>query len=157
MLSLGLWTGSIFFFAIAVAPILFTVLPTRQLAGTVVSQSLARLHWVGFICGAIFLIAGILTTMLEGPWSAFRLRDLLLVLMLGITLYLQFGLERHMNHLKADMGVIDVVPKDDPRRVEFNRLHIWSTRLEGSVLIFGIVLMFLEAREESAERRYYRS
>ncbi len=42
-----------------------------------------------------------------------------------------------MQVLRQQMGVIDDVPHDDARRVEFNRLHVWSTRMEGSVLLLG--------------------
>jgi hypothetical protein len=44
------------------------------------------------------------------------------------------------------MVMIDQVPADDARRVEFNRLHVWSTRLEGSVLLLGLTVIFLTAR-----------
>jgi len=41
------------------------------------------------------------------------------------------------------------VPHDDARRVEFNRLHHWSTRFEGSVLVLGLALLYLTARRLS--------
>jgi hypothetical protein len=35
-------------------------------------------------------------------------------------------------------------------------MHIWSTRMEGSVFFLGLVLFFLEVRAQNAEqRRYY--
>jgi magnesium-transporting ATPase (P-type) len=158
LLSLSLWLGSIFFFAAVVAPTAFSLLPSRTLAGMVVGQSLSRLHWIGIVCGLVFLLSSFLLALIEGGQSPFHSRDLLLVAMMAVTLAAHFGVERRMNALKADMGVIDVVPQQDARRVEFNRLHVWSTRLEGSVFFCGLALLFLVAREESAsERRYYRS
>ncbi len=155
LLSLTLWIGSIFFFAAVVAPTLFSVLPSRQLAGMVVSRSLSSLHWIGIICGLIFLVSSIMLGMLQSGDSLFHPRDFLMVAMLGITLIAHFGIERRMNNLKADMGVIDVVPQQDARRVEFNRLHIWSTRMEGAVLVCGLALLFLVVREQAtSERRY---
>jgi len=47
------------------------------------------------------------------------------------------------------MVFIDNVPHDDARRVEFNRLHIWSTRLESAVLLFGLAVIFLTSRRLS--------
>jgi hypothetical protein len=44
------------------------------------------------------------------------------------------------------MGEFDAVPSDDPARVRFNALHGWSTRLEGGVLIVGLVVIYLTAR-----------
>jgi hypothetical protein len=56
------------------------------------------------------------------------------------------------------MGVIEVIPQQDARRVEFNRLHVWSERLEGSVFFCGLILLYLVVREQdSNDRRYYRS
>lgn len=158
MLALALWIGSIFFFAAVVAPASFAVLPTRTLAGMVVSRSLNGLHWIGIVCGLVFLLCALLLALLEGGTSPFHGRDLLLVAMMAITLAAHFGIERRMNALKAEMGVIDVIPREDARRVEFNRLHVWSERLEGTVFFCGVVLLYLVVREqETSERRYYRS
>jgi hypothetical protein len=60
-----------------------------------------------------------------------------------------------MESLRNAMGVVENVPHEDARRVQFNRLHVWSTRLEESVFVVGLVLMFLEVRALSnSERRY---
>ncbi len=48
------------------------------------------------------------------------------------------------------MGVIDNVSPSDARRVEFNHLHVWSTELEGGVLILGLGVVLLTARRFSA-------
>jgi hypothetical protein len=60
-----------------------------------------------------------------------------------------FGVAARMEDLKRQMVVIDNVPHDDPRRVEFNRLHVWSTRIEGTVLVLGLALLYLTARRIS--------
>jgi Domain of unknown function (DUF4149) len=155
LLSLTLWTGSIFFFAAVEAPILFSVLPTRALAGLVVGRSLSTLHWIGLGCGLIFLLTCVVMAMLQGGASIFHARDLLLFAMMAMTLYLHFGLERRMLKLRDSIGVIDNVSVDDPRRVEFNRMHQWSTKLEGSVFLLGLGLLYLVVREqETSPRRY---
>ena len=33
-----------------------------------------------------------------------------------------------------------------PDRMEFNRLHVWSTRLEGGVFLLGLAALLLTAR-----------
>jgi hypothetical protein len=38
------------------------------------------------------------------------------------------------------------VSPTDARRIEFNRLHDWSTRTEGGVLFLGLVVVALSAR-----------
>lgn len=155
LLSIALWIGSIFFFAAVVAPTLFRVLPTHVLAGLVVSNSLFKLHRIGFICALIYLLASLLLAIVQGANSAFRARDLLLVLMLGITIFLHYGFEPRMVRLRDGMGVIDTVPRDDPRRVQFNRMHVWSSRLEGSVLFLGLGLFYAVVREQEGRPRHY--
>jgi hypothetical protein len=77
------------------------------------------------------------------------LRHLLVVLMILLTLLSQFAIGGKMMALRQDMGVIDNVAQDDARRVEFNRLHHWSTRVEGTVLLLGLVTVWLTARRFS--------
>ena len=62
LLALVIWIGGIIFFAAVVAPTLFKVLPTHQLAGAVVSRSLGILHWMGIVCGIVFLITSMLNS-----------------------------------------------------------------------------------------------
>ena len=56
LLSMVVWVGGIIFFSFVVAPALFNILPTRHLSGLVVTRVLASLHWLGVICGGVFLI-----------------------------------------------------------------------------------------------------
>ena len=53
LLSLGLWLGAFFFFAAAIAPLLFSVLPSRAMAGLVVGRALSSLHWLGLGCALV--------------------------------------------------------------------------------------------------------
>jgi hypothetical protein len=57
-----------------------------------------------------------------------------------------FGIASKMRVLRDDMGFIDAVPQNDAHRVEFNRLHVWSTRVEGAVLVLGLALVFCTAK-----------
>ena len=61
LLSLVVWVGGIAFFAFVLAPTVFHpgILPSRQLAGAVVSRSLGILHWMGLACGMVFLVTSI--------------------------------------------------------------------------------------------------
>ncbi|MGE0405204.1 MAG: DUF4149 domain-containing protein [Candidatus Korobacteraceae bacterium] len=148
LLSLVVWVGGIVFFAAVVAPSVFSVLPTRHLAGLVVNRSLATLHWMGIVCAALFLVTSLLhahgTTGSAQPAAA---RNLLVIAMLALTLVSQFVVAPRMSALRADMGEIDSVAVNDSRRVEFNQLHAWSTRLEGFVLLLGLGVIFLVARD----------
>ena len=152
LLSLVVWIGGIAFFAFVLAPTVFHpgILPSRQLAGQVVSRSLGILHWMGLTCGVVFLVTSMLDSQITtGFASAFAARNLLVFAMIVLTLISMFAISTRMLELRNDMVFIDNVSHDDPRRVEFNRLHEWSTRLEGAVLLLGLGVIFLTARRLS--------
>ncbi len=146
LLSLVVWLGGLIFFSFVVAPTLFSVLPTRHLAGSVVSRSLGALHWIGLVSGVVFLISSMTHARLAiGSAHPLAARHILLYIMLALTLISQFGISPKMASLRASMGEIDSVPPTDPARVQFNALHVWSTRLEGGVFLLGLVVVYLTA------------
>jgi hypothetical protein len=147
LLSLVVWIGSIIFFAAVLAPTVFAVLPTRQLAGQVVSRSLGIMHWMGLVSGIVFLICSIGYSCLKvGTAQIFNARNGLVMIMLVLTLISVFVVASKMEVLRADMGVIDNVSQNDSRRVQFNELHHWSTRLEVGVLAMGIAVLYLTTK-----------
>src|SRR5262252_5010717 len=151
LLSLIVWIGGLIFFAFVVAPAAFSVLPTRHLAGNVVGRTLGALHWMGLFSGLVFLLSSISYSQLtRGTPQLFALRNIIIVLMLLLTLVSQFGIIPRMDTLRASIGEIDSVPPDNPARMEFDRLHGWSTRLEQGVLLMGLVLIYLTARSFTA-------
>src|SRR5690348_7833149 len=148
LLSLVVWVGGIIFFAFAVAPTVFTVLPTHELAGRVVTRSLGLLHWVGVGSGIVFLILSTAEMHSHsGHWNPFAARNLSVLGMIALTLVSQLVVTAKMTALRASMGDIDQVAVSDPRRVAFNQLHVWSTRLESVVLLLGLIVIYLLARQ----------
>jgi uncharacterized membrane protein len=146
LLSLVVWIGGLLFFAFAVAPAAFSVLPTRHLAGTLVGRTLGTLHWMGIFSGLVFLASSLLYSQLtRGTPHAFAARNVLIILMLALTLVSQFGIIPRMDTLRASIGEIDSVPPDNPARLQFDALHVWSTRVEGGVLLLGLVVVYLTA------------
>jgi uncharacterized membrane protein len=147
LLSLVVWIGGIIFFAFVVAPAVFGVLPSRDLAGRVVGRSLGALHWMGIVSGMVYLIASLLyARMSSGFAHPLAARNVLIALMIVLTMVSLFVVTTKMNALKADMGVIDEVAHSDARRLEFNQVHQWSTRLEIAVLAMGIVVVWLSGK-----------
>jgi uncharacterized membrane protein len=146
LLSLIVWIGGLLFFAFVVAPAAFAVLPTRHLAGNLVGRTLEVLHWAGIFSGLLFLASSLLyNRFTRGKSHAFAGRHILIVLMLAFTLVSQFGIIPRMDTLRASMGEIDSVPPDNPARMQFDALHVWSTRVEGGVLLLGLVVVYLTA------------
>jgi uncharacterized membrane protein len=147
LLSLVVWIGGIIFFAFGVAPTVFKVLPTRHLAGAVVTRSLAILHWMGIVSGVVFVVSSMAYThATRGVAEPFAPRHLVIYAMLVLTVMSQFVVAPQMVALRTQMVVIDDVPPTDARRVEFNRLHVWSTRLESAVLLLGLAALYMTAR-----------
>ena len=152
LLSMVVWVGGIAFFAFVLAPTVFHpgILPSRQLAGMVVSRSLGILHWMGLTCGVVFLITSVIDSqVVNGVPALFSARNLLICAMILLTLISMFAISTRMLDLRNQMVFIDNVPHDDARRVEFNRLHVWSTRLEGTLLVLGLAVIFLTSRRLS--------
>src|SRR5215470_16988750 len=90
LLSLIVWLGSVIFFAV-LAPTLFSVLPTRHLAGSVVAPMLTKLHWMGIVSGITFLSSSMIySRYAAGVVHAFALRHLLIYAMLVLTVISQF-------------------------------------------------------------------
>jgi uncharacterized membrane protein len=146
LLSLVVWIGGLIFFAFVVAPTAFQVLPNTHLAGNVVGRALGKLHWIAIIAGVVFLLSSLLCNYLaQGTAHIFAMRHILICLMLVLTLVSQFWIIPHMDTLRARVGDFAVVPLTDPARVQFDALHVWSTRVEGAVLILGLIAVYLTA------------
>jgi uncharacterized membrane protein len=147
-LSLVCWIGGMIFFAFVLAPTAFSVLPTTHLAGNVVGRALGKLHWIGLISGIVYLVSSLLYSyIIDGTAHVFAARHVLLCLMLALTLISQFGIIPRMDVLRASLGEVNAVPIDNPERVQFDALHVWSTRVEGAVLLLGLVVVYLTAQQ----------
>jgi hypothetical protein len=148
LLSMVAWVDGIIFFSFVVAPALFNILPTRHLSGLVVTRVLASLHWMGVVCGGLFLICSFFEAYhASGSVQAFAPRHLLVFGMVVATLISQMLVSAKMAALRGEMGEIDKIPAADPRRIAFNQLHQWSTGLEVVVLLLGLATLYLIARQ----------
>jgi uncharacterized membrane protein len=150
LLSLVCWIGGLIFFAFVLAPTAFTipeVLPNTHLAGNVVGRALGKLHWIALFSGLVFLASSLLySRVTDGTAHVFAARHVLLCLMLALTLISQFGIIPRMDTLRASLGEVSAAPIDSPERIQFDALHVWSTRVEGAVLLLGLVVVYLTAQ-----------
>lgn len=144
-LSLGLWLGGDAFLSFVVAPGAFSILGSRDAAGLMVGYSLARLHFAGIFLGLFFLLARLALTR---DFASFTTAAALcVVLMVVLTAASQFTVSNRMERIKKQMGSVQNTPENDPRRLEFNRLHHISVAYEGAILLLGFAGMFLLVRE----------
>jgi uncharacterized membrane protein len=146
LLSLVVWIGGLIFFAFVLAPTAFQVLPNTHLAGNVVGRALGKLHWIAIVSGIVFLASSLLYDRLtDGSAHVFAVRHVLICLMLALTLFSQFWIIPRMDTLRASVGDFATVPLNNPARVQFDALHVWSTRVESAILLFGLVTVYLTA------------
>ena len=131
-------------------------MPDTHAAGSVVGACLRILHQEGLFAGAllVLLFVGASVTGVY-PRQVLRPPLVTVVVMLLLTAYSQFSIIPRMETYRtAAGGVIDAVPKSDPNRAGFDRLHNQSTHVEECVMIAGLLLVLLLARAESTEFRY---
>jgi len=144
-LCLSLWLGADVFLSFVVAPGAFGMLGSRDAAGMMVGFALGRLHFAGVFLGLLFLVARLVRTRDFGSFA--MPAALCVVLMVVLTAASQFTVSMRMEQLKKEMVSVENTPEDDPRRVEFNKLHGRSVMFEGAVLLAGLAGMFFLVKE----------
>src|SRR5580693_1674424 len=144
------WVGGLGFFAFVVAPVAFHSLASAHQAGLVVGGTLRVLHWIGLIGGTAFCLAtGWLWLWAEVPARIGFARQLALTaVMLLMTAYSQFRILPAMEVDRALAGgEVETATSDNAGRMDFERLHTLSERLEGLVLLCGLGVVFVLSRE----------
>ncbi|HEY6271922.1 MAG TPA: DUF4149 domain-containing protein [Terriglobales bacterium] len=143
LLAMVVWIGGIIFFAFVVAPTLFTVLSSPQMAGGVIGPTLNKLHFMGLVSGVVFLICSLLLNRRQyAQLRVLTATHFLIVLMLALTAVSEFVITPRIRELRTRPLSMDTVSAGE----QFKRLHAWSTRLEGSVLLLGLGVVVLNAR-----------
>ena len=152
LLAVAVWLGALVFFPVLAATA-FSALPTAHMAGLVVRGSLLKLHWVGFICGAAFLICSLMhNRVVHGRFRVVSFPNVLIMLMLLLSAISQFSVIPRMEALRVTAGEINGLAPTDSIRMQFESLHVWSTRIEGAVLLFGIVLLYSTSKLRTTMR-----
>lgn len=151
-LSLITWLGAEIFFPIVAAITFMTLQPDTHTAGAIVGHLLHILHGMGLVSG---MVATALLALASG-WGIYRGRTAippmaLLIAMIGLTLYSQFGVVPAMERDRiAAGGRIDAAAFDNPSRIHFEILHNRSEHVEEAVLLLGLAAVALVASAESA-------
>jgi hypothetical protein len=129
--------------SIVVAPALFAVLPTRELAGEVVGRVLPGLFYSGIVLGA--LVIGIEVAS-RGSWR-WRGRETLGLLIVTSCLVAQAIVAPRIAALRGQIaGPIESLPADDARRIAFGRLHGVSVAWLGIAMLAALITLVLAAR-----------
>jgi hypothetical protein len=143
VIALGTWVGSIIYF-IVITQGIFGVLQSRDQTGLMVAYSLARLHYLGMVAAVLYLVAGL--ALAQSVRAFLHPAMVGVVLMLALTVVTQTRVMPRLAELRTEMVSVDATPKDNPLRVEFDRLHRASVRIEVAVLLIGVVALFFTVR-----------
>jgi uncharacterized membrane protein len=143
--ALSIWLGSDIFLSFVVAPGAFSVLASRDQAGSIVGYSLTRMHWMGVICGVLILLFRLLRT--RSFPSCSSPGAVCILLMILLTVVSQLAVSPKMAALRVQMGSIQATAAGSPLLAEFSRLHRMSVSLESGVLLAGFAALYLFVRE----------
>lgn len=145
LLLIALWLGAAVFFSFAVAPSVFRVLPTRELAGLVVGRTLAIVNVGGFIIAGLLLLSAPLGRRVTSA-RAF-IAEVASLIVVGITTGIgQWVIAAQLAALRAQMGrPIDELAQSDPLRVAFGSLHGYSVMALSVGMLAALAALLLIA------------
>lgn len=140
-IAVAVWVGGLLAIGYLAAPVLFSQLADRAMAGTVAGTLFSAMAWVGLACGTyliIFILAG------KG-WRAFRAGVFWIVLlMLALNAAGQFGVQPMLAQLKVDALPRQVM--ESALRDRFSTWHGVSSVLYLLQSLFGVALVILQDR-----------
>jgi len=151
LLVFVVWLGAIIFFGAVIAPVLFLHLPSEW-AGSVVAPTLTILHWIGLASALSFLVIFLFAEIKRTHTRFEKAVPGLVLLMLLLTSISQFYVLPKMERMRVIMEAdsdfytpLQIRPEDIKKaraaRSQFDSLHHWSTRIEGTVLILGLIVL----------------
>lgn len=150
-LVLTLWVGAMFAFGALYAPVLFRSLPSRDSAGAIAGETLARIDTLGLVAGGILVLVTILQAIDPSVrWPVDLGRIILAAVMLALVIVSSVSVRPRVTAVRQQMGKpIDEFAADDPLRVEYNRHHRLSRLLFSINLLLGVGLIALSALRDT--------
>ena len=156
VLAIAVWIGGLLALGAIAAPAIFDVVAlrlgpdSRLLSGAVFGEILKRFHPVTYGCGAVILLSLIIRAVLGPRPRRFAIRLTIAIVMLAAAMYSGMVLSSRIDRVQEQIGATTAassLPADDPRRLEFGRLHGQSTLIQLVPLLGGVVLMLFELND----------
>ena len=154
LVAIAIWAGGLVVLGSVAAPSIFASVAARNvpdgrvLAGAIFGETLDRFHLVSYGCGAVLIGSLLLRRALGPPPSRSGARLVIAAVMTAATLYSGLMLSAQIDRSRrAADGAPSSLAADDPRRVEFTRLHRLSSTLAMIPILGGMMLMFWELRD----------
>lgn len=144
-LALGIWTGSIIFFATVVASNIHHSIVSKAVAGETVGQILKRLNVLEISCAGVLVFTTLSSFHFVNGGREQGLFYLAadIVLMGIMTLFYSCHLTPRMDQIKAKIPTLDVLPDSHAAKGEFNRLHKLYVKLMSLNLALGLLALYL--------------
>ena len=136
------------FFAAVLAPQMFRILPTRDLAASLAGPVLTRACWIAEGAFALLFASSLL---ISRWWEAPRLWRALMTraAVLGIiaVLVVEKLLIPPIEKIRAEtVGLIDRLPANDPSRILLDRYHRLSTAFFSGEIAAALLILLMTAR-----------
>ncbi|MBX5484349.1 MAG: DUF4149 domain-containing protein [Myxococcaceae bacterium] len=141
-LLVGVWVGGLLCFGAIVAPALFQVLTPEQ-AAHVVRRVLPAIDAYALVAGGLLLILAFVHDGVPRSWPQ-RIRAVLLIGMTACAALSAGWVTPEMDELRTRANdSISSLPREDPIRREFGKLHGVSSALALAELLAGLVVLAL--------------
>jgi uncharacterized membrane protein len=140
LLSLVCWIGAVVFFSFFTAPAVFKTLD-RPSAGNLISVIFPRYYFLGYVCSGLLLVTYLWGAPVISAWKA----GLILVILVA-TFIAGTVVQPKARNLK--LKIKSTASEEDRQSFEtqFKRLHSVSVQLNTTVLVAGLVLLWLTAQ-----------
>ena len=154
VLTLVVWIGGLLALGGVAAPAIFDVAAAqhvsdgRLLSGAIFGEILRRFNLITYGAGIVLLLTLVVRAILGPRPRRFAWRAALGLVMLATSAYSGVFLAHRIRQLQQEIRVApSSLAIDDPRRVEFGRLHGLSTALQLVPLLGGLALSYWELKE----------
>jgi hypothetical protein len=151
--ALALALGPPIFFGAIVAPAIFRVLPTRDMAAELTSPILSKACLLAEVAfGLLVLTSWVLTRGAASRWMRVLLTRIAVVGFFAALVIRQLLIPA-MDKIRLEApGLIDSLPTADPARILLDRYHRLATGFFAAEIGAGLIVLVLTARLMSARR-----
>ena len=155
VLALAVWVGGLVTLGVLTAPVLFTVLESRdalagrEMAGLLFGSIFREFQFLSWAMGGVLLTSLGLRAALGPRPSRMALRIWTSVAMLAMSAVTTYVIIPRIDAIRTNTpGPIAALAAEDPVRAEFGRLHGISNILALVTVVGGLGLIWVELRDQ---------
>lgn len=139
---IGIWLGVGSAFSFLVAPSAFAVLPSRELAGSVVSRVLSSVEVIGLVVGILLIVLWFTDSRRRRFRSILEISAYsVITLAMGVS---RFVVSPRLRSIRQEFGnQLAGLPPGDATRESFDLLHRVSVGLMGVDLLAALAALFV--------------